>query len=218
MDEQNQVTSENILKVDLLNHFQVFVNSEQIVEGWNQRYAKQILIYLVMNPSVTREQLCDDLWENVSTGKARHNLRMYLTHLRKLIRNDEYHFLRLDKEHIYLSENIECDLTTFSKLLDEAWIEQDSIHIQQLCTQLFKQLHKNSFRTLSDDWILGLRNKWEEKLFTLSQFMSDVCLESEQLSKAIEYMEWAVLFQPDNEEMLKRIGDLYLRYSKLEQV
>ncbi len=56
---------------------------------------------------------------------------MYLSHLRKLIRNDEYHFLRLDKEHIYLSGNIECNLTAFIKLLDEAF-EQDSIHKQQL--------------------------------------------------------------------------------------
>ncbi|MFF2016085.1 hypothetical protein [Paenibacillus sp. NPDC058177] len=216
LDEQNQVTSENILRVDLLNHFQVFANGEQIVEGWNQRYAKQILIYLVMNPSVTREQLCDDLWGEVAAGKARHNLRMYLMHLRKLIKNDEYHFLRLDKEYIYLSGNIECDLTTLLKVLNEAWIEQDSIHKQHLCSQIFEQLNKNSFRILSDDWILRERDKWEEKLFTVSQFMSDVSLESEQLSKAIEYMEWAVHFQPDNEEMLKRIGDLYLRYSRLE--
>ncbi|MEK3965471.1 AfsR/SARP family transcriptional regulator [Paenibacillus sp. FSL H7-0323] len=200
-----------------MNHFQVYANGELIVEGWNQRYAKQILIYLVMNPSVTREQLCDDLWGDVAAGKARHNLRMYLTHLRKLIKNDEYNFLRLDKDHIYLSGNIECDLTAFIKLLDETWIKQDSIHKQQLCTQLFEQLHKNSLRTLSDDWILSLCNKWEEKLFTLSQFMSEVCLESEELTKAIEYMEWTVHFQPDNEEMLKRIGDLYLSYSKLER-
>ncbi|MEK4347230.1 hypothetical protein [Paenibacillus sp. FSL P4-0184] len=73
MDEQNQVTSENIIRVDLFNNFRILVNVEQIVEGWNQRYAKQILIYLVMNPSVTREQLCDDLWGEVAAGKARHN-------------------------------------------------------------------------------------------------------------------------------------------------
>ncbi|WP_179090035.1 alpha/beta hydrolase [Paenibacillus odorifer] len=218
LDEQNQVTSENILRVDLLNHFQVFVNGEQIVEGWNQRYAKQILNYLVMNPSVTREQLCDDLWGEVTAGKARHNLRMYLTHLRKLIKNDEYHFLRLDKEYIYLSGNIECDLTTLLKVLNEAWIERDSIHKQHLCSQIFEQLNKNSFRILSDNWILRESDKWEEKFFTLSQFMSEVCLESEELSKAIEYMKWAVHFQPDNEEMLKQIGDLYLRYSRLEHL
>lgn len=167
MDEQNQVTSENILRVDLLNHFQVFVNGEQIVEGWNQRYAKQILNYLVMNPSVTREQLCDDLWGEVTAGKARHNLRMYLTHLRKLIKNDEYHFLRLDKEYIYLSGNIECDLTTLLKVLNEAWIERDSIHKQHLCSQIFEQLNKNSFRILSDNWILRESDKWEEKFLRL---------------------------------------------------
>ncbi|MEK4347229.1 hypothetical protein [Paenibacillus sp. FSL P4-0184] len=63
-----------------------------------------------------------------------------------------------------------------------------------------------------------MRNQWEERLFTLSQFMAEVCLESGELSKAFEYMEWTVHFQPDNEEMLKRIGDLYLRYSRLELV
>ncbi|WP_239327369.1 hypothetical protein [Paenibacillus sp. ACRRX] len=62
-----------------------------------------------------------------------------------------------------------------------------------------------------------MRNKWEEKLFMLSQFMSEVCSESGELSKAIKYMEWAVHFQPENEEVLKQIGDLYLSFSQLEQ-
>ncbi|AJS58210.1 hypothetical protein [Paenibacillus sp. IHBB 10380] len=95
--------------------------------------------------------------------------------------------------------------------------EQDSIHKQQLCTQLFEQLHKNSFRILSDDWILRERDKWEEKLFTLSQFMSERCLESGEIVEAIKYLEWAIHFQPENEEVLKQIGDLYLSYSQLEQ-
>ncbi|MEC0090635.1 helix-turn-helix domain-containing protein [Paenibacillus macquariensis] len=134
LDEQNQTSSINTLRVNLINQFQVFVNGKQIVEGWNQRYAKQILIYLVMNQSITREQLCDDLWGEVAVGKARHNLRMYLTHLRKLIKDMNYGFLTLDKEHIFLSRTIKCDLTAFIEQLDEAWAEQDFIHKQTLFT------------------------------------------------------------------------------------
>lgn len=207
IDEQNRII-EPILKIEIMNSFQVSINNHVITDGWNQRYAKQILIYLVLNPSTTREQLCDDLWGEVTTGKARHNLRMYLTHLRKLIRDDEYQFLTLDKEHIYLSDKIECNLTTFIKILDQAWVEQDSIHKQQLCSQLFEQLHKHSFIALSDNWILGLRDKWEERLFVLSQYMSERCLESGDTGKAIKYLEWAIHFQPENEEVLKKIGDL----------
>ncbi|OAB25050.1 hypothetical protein PMSM_28895 [Paenibacillus macquariensis subsp. macquariensis] len=64
---------------------------------------------------------------------------------------------------------------------------------------------------------MSLRTKLEEKLFILSQFMSEYCIEAGELPEAIKYMEWAVHFQPDNEEMLKRIGDLYLKYSRLEE-
>ncbi|MNI08999.1 hypothetical protein D3C87_1851600 [compost metagenome] len=78
--------------------------------------------------------------------------------------------------------------------------------------------HKHSFRSLSDDWILGLRDKWEDRLFVLRQYMSERCLVSRELSKAIEYMEWAIhFFQPENEEVLNRIGDMYLRYSGLNR-
>lgn len=39
---------------------------------------------------------------------------------------------------------------------------------------------------------IRLRGKWEDKLFMLSQFMSEASLNSEQLSIAIKYIKWAI--------------------------
>ncbi|RXZ81695.1 alpha/beta fold hydrolase [Paenibacillaceae bacterium] len=203
-----------LLRVDLMGQFQVFVGGEKIIEGWNRRYAKQLLMYLILNPSVTREQLCDDLWGEVAAGKARHNLRMYLTHLRKLLQDEHNGFLSLDKGHIYMNGKIQCDLKTFIEQIDEALSEQNTHQKQLLCTRLFDVLHPGSLRTLNDDWILSLRSRLEDKLFTLSLFMSEHCSMQGALAEAIKYMEWAVHFQPDHEDLQVRIDNLYMKYNK----
>lgn len=82
---------------------------------------------------------------------------------------------------------------------------------------MFEQLHIHSFRTLTDNWVLDLRGKLEGKLLALSQFMSYYFIENDRTLEAVKYLGLAVELQQENEEMLKRIGDLYFKCSSMDE-
>ena len=119
---EKKVDSTNELKIDLLWTFHVYVNGEEILEGWNQRNAKQILVYLIFHKTVTREQLCDELWPDIPLRKSRNNLRVYLSHLKKLLdyEGNKTHFLVMDNEHINLKGRVKCDLIDFYEEVNKA--------------------------------------------------------------------------------------------------
>lgn len=60
----NKLDMQKVRQIDFLSAFRVSINGEVLWEGWNQRYAKSILLYLTFNQTTTREQLCDDLFPN----------------------------------------------------------------------------------------------------------------------------------------------------------
>src|SRR5690606_38501743 len=142
-------------------------NGEEILDGWNQRHAKRLLVYLVFHSSVTREQLCADLWGHEEIVRSRQNLRVYLTHLRKLLRDDENRFILYDHEHIHLRGIIECDALQYINRLHEAMLEQDMRKKADLSKPLFDMYHRSLFWNFSDDWILDVRESMEHQLLEL---------------------------------------------------
>lgn len=215
-EQQNSKKTVDKLKVDLINEFQVFINGKKIVSGWNQRYAKQLFIYLVLNHSVTRDQICDDLWGDIPIAKARHNLRVYLSHLRSLL-NDKFDFIAFDKEHIFLNGDVECDLLIFMQNVYQALNETDSNCKKTLCNHLLAKLTHNSFRNLLDEWILGLRLKLENQLLDLFNCMSEYHLEQEEYLQAIQYLQASFQFESENESICDLISDLYMKCNRLDE-
>lgn len=72
------------LKVQLLSSFRVHLNNVEKIDGWNQRYAKNILLYLIFHPTCTREQICDALFTSTPLKTALTNLKVYLNYLKQL--------------------------------------------------------------------------------------------------------------------------------------
>jgi pimeloyl-ACP methyl ester carboxylesterase len=59
------------IQLNCLGAFHVKVNGVSIVKGWNQRFAKEILIYLALHDGAARDQLVDLLWGNAEPTLAR---------------------------------------------------------------------------------------------------------------------------------------------------
>lgn len=98
------------VQVDLLYSFKVWVNGKPVSSGWNQRYAKQILTYLLFHPTTTREALCEDLWPDTPPMIAKKNLRVYLAHLKKMLQTEaDESVLGLDREHVHLDGDVSSD-------------------------------------------------------------------------------------------------------------
>ncbi|WP_339192596.1 alpha/beta fold hydrolase [Paenibacillus sp. FSL E2-0230] len=202
--------SKNTIEVHLLDQFKVCVNGEVLLSGWNQRNAKALIIYLVFNRSVTRSQICDDLWSNTDIVKAKSQLRVYLTHLRKTLRDHEYNLLIMDNEHIHLNGEVKCDLIDFIQELNRVENEGDYNHKAALCESLINKISPNYFRNLSDDWIQYLRSSLEDRIDKLCKEMSNYYLEKDDCikAKATLFLEATLKIHPD-EEVIRQLIRLY---------
>ncbi|MBO8172209.1 MAG: alpha/beta fold hydrolase [Bacillaceae bacterium] len=201
------------LKVELLGTFRVHINGEEILEGWNQRHAKQILVYLLFHPSVTRAQLCDDLWPDVPFSKSRNNLRVYLSHLKKLLDQEASStpFLVMDHEHIHLKGKVTCDLIDFIEEMETAYLETEVEQKYLLSQKVLNKLPQNPFNELYYDWSLKRRDQLEHKLFQLAKWMGDFHFGKQEDVKALEYYKRASDFNLDDEDIHQKITVLSKR-------
>lgn len=207
---EKKMNSANELRVDLLGTFHVYVNGEEILGGWNQRNAKQILVYLIFHQTVTREQLCDELWSDIPLKKSRHNLRVYLSHLKKLLDYDgnQTNFLVMDHEHINLQGRVSCDLIDFYEELNTAIQEKDENKKSILAQNVLNKAPRLILNGFYENWILILREEVENKLFGLAQWMGDFYVDRNQRLKAIEYYKTANKYCSDDFTMEYKITKL----------
>jgi len=197
------------LKVTILNQFQVFVNDTEILEGWSTRNAKRLLIYLLFHPSVTRDQLCADLWGHDDIKQSRQNLRVYLAHLRKILRDDEHKFIYHDKEHIHLRGSIECDAVTYTSNVHQAMLEQRIEKKAELCRPIFSVFNRSMFWNFTEDWILDVRISLESQLVELVEAVGKYHLERGNLLEAINCYRIKAELLPEDESTFELIIDLY---------
>lgn len=203
----------NTIQVDFLYSFQAIVNGEKIVYGWNQRYAKQLLIYLVFHQTASRDQLCEHLWPNSPLNNSRSNLRVYLYHLKRLINNHSLHdpVLVIDRNSVYLNWHVTSDVLSLISKVQQA-INEECEHTKYKLTQeAFSQLITPGYLIeISDDWFLQLRNKLDNDLIDLTIWMGNWLTKSGKWERAWEQLKLInELFHGDEE-----IKDILL---KLEQ-
>lgn len=167
-----QVDEENTLHVDFLDSFRVRVNGAEVVEGWNKRYAKNLLIYLVLHPTSTREQLCDALFPDRPLRQALNNLKVYLHYLKGLLTPSETDkpLLYMDKQYVALQGAIKSDvLSLIQKLVDVA-NETETIAKQQAAGRLLAALPTVLMPGVYDDWIIPLRESLENQTSELAKY------------------------------------------------
>jgi pimeloyl-ACP methyl ester carboxylesterase len=211
-----KLNSANELKVNLLGTFHVYVNGEEILEGWNQRNAKQILAYLLFHKTVTREQICDELWPDIPLKKSRNNLRVYLSHLKKLLDFDsnKTDFLVMDHEHINLQGRVSCDLIDFYEELMTATAEKEENHKSIFAQIVLNKAPRMILNGFYENWILLLREELENKLFDLAQWMGDFHGDRNQDTKALKYYKMANRYHPGDFTIEYKITQLQKEHDR----
>jgi len=201
---ETQFQAKTVLKVDLLRSFRVAVDGRTIVEGWNRRYAKNLLLYLVFHPTSTREQLCDDLFPDLEFRKASNNLKVYLNYLKNQLGGSPP-LLKLDREHVSLDCEIQCDVKTFVEMTNRAIHEPDADRKSKLCAGLFQSLPNTPLlQGFYDDWSLRLREKLEDQVAALAKWMADDYTKRQDHAAAVNYLKIAMQFDPEGESVKER--------------
>ncbi|MFC4077540.1 alpha/beta fold hydrolase [Salinithrix halophila] len=204
---QHTFTSVNVINVELMTTFRVFVNGEEVSKGWNQRNAKRLFIYLLFHRTVTREQLCDAFWGWLDLKNARNHLRVSLNHLKKMLSSDdsgEVPFLMIDREQVSLKGTIDCDLQKWMKRLQRAADEKDIQIKKKVCEGFLDQVGHSFLPGLYDDWILDLKGQIEGQLVSLLCSVTDQLKQEGSRSQAMSLLKKARRIFEDNEELLKQ--------------
>lgn len=200
---------EHVLTVNLINKFEVFLNNTPIVNGWSRRSAKEILTYLIFNPKVTRDQLCEDIWRDIEITKARNQLRVCLIHLKHLLNNHETNMLYIDKKQIILTGNIQSDLLYLLGKVKNA-LQEKELKLREIMIQdIFIDLNSNVFNNLNNDWSLHIRTKAEIQLITLAREQITYLISQEKFIEAITYLKNILMFNEDEPNICEEIANLY---------
>src|SRR5690606_33503245 len=198
----------NELQVDLLHHFRVFINGKQVLYKWNQRYAKEILIFLVFHPTTTREQICEHLWPELPIKIARTNLRVYLFHLKKLL-NAEEPILVIDRESVQLDADVICYDIEFIDKVKQTVLEINPDEKYKKFKSLFDELPSSGFLTSTyDDWFLLRRDKLEMELVHLTITVSKLLIQLNQYDEVEQILVEAISKFEDNEKIYDLLIDL----------
>lgn len=161
------------LNVMLLGTFRVDVNQKEINEGWNKRHAKRLLLYLLFHPGCTREDIYDEFWPELELKKAQNYLRVCLNHLKSLLEpkvGDDC-YLEVDRDHIFLSGRVDCDLIDFIMDVDQALGEKKIGRKKILARSVWDRTPPVILAGSSDDWILRMREDIENKLMKLGKWL-----------------------------------------------
>lgn len=185
----------NRLKVSLMGPFRVEINGQEVMEGWGQRNAKRILAFLAYHRTATREQLYDILWPEVDIKKAQNNLRVSLNYLKKLINQpvDSNHseLLQVERELISLQGELSCDVHELVKLIKKTEKEQNNDFKALLYKDILKKIPCTPFPGFYDQWILDLRDNFEENMVSIAKWLADYYKSKNENIEAMKYKKLA---------------------------
>ncbi|MGG1639134.1 alpha/beta fold hydrolase [Paenibacillus sp. NRS-1760] len=189
------------IQVDLLSSFQVIINGEEKRYGWNQRYAKSLLVFLLFNRTTTREQLCDALFPEVPLPKALKNLKVYLNHLRKITETNfqSGSILMSDKNHITLRGSVKSDVLTLKDLLHKAHLENDPQSKLKMCKELLFDLPEQLMPGIYDDWFITYRSAMEEQIVLLAKDAAVIEEQNNKLQESRYFLYKALIYHPEDE-------------------
>ena len=209
------------LDIDFLINFSVHLNGKELVGKWNQRNAKQLLAYLIIKKSATREQMCEDIWGEYDLNRAKNQLRVSLAHLKKIFRNNNMElekYIIVDRENIYLSDEVDSD---YYKLLKIIKTIQTEISIPEKVKRLknvIVDLTNNFFPGLYDDWIMEIRQNLELDLIDVIEKLVKALIDREDMMNAIYFLRFLIKLSPFELVYYDQLIDLYTKLGDTQEV
>ncbi|MFD2043470.1 alpha/beta fold hydrolase [Ornithinibacillus salinisoli] len=204
----------NELHVHIMNGFGVVVNGERIHEGWGKRKAKQILVYLILQQSVTRDELCDIFWPEVDLIHARNRLRVALHHLKHLLEADRKtsaSILVTEREHVFLQGKVKSDLHSHLEAIENAQLLEDDNQKAMQYKKILAEITDNPLPGLYEEWFLNKRNCIEEKWGDMSIFLADWYEKQGKMKNTLYYLKTALKYKIDDFHLNERVNILEQR-------
>ncbi|WP_181742491.1 alpha/beta hydrolase [Terrilactibacillus laevilacticus] len=197
------------LTVSILNGFQVKVGSREILKGWNQRFAKNILIYLLFHRTSTREQICEAIWPHISINQSKANFRVYLSYLKSLLNSNNKPLILIEGEIIRLKGNIKCDLIHLITKTDELSGITNSVRRCHQSEKVLYCLQENFMTVIYDEWFMKLRGRIEYQISELTLWIANYYMSMKDYNRAIQCIKHCFDIVEGNEKLYALIIRCY---------
>ncbi|HET6872306.1 MAG TPA: alpha/beta fold hydrolase [Sporolactobacillaceae bacterium] len=192
-----------VLEIRALGKFSVSWKGVPIDGKWTQRSAKELLLYLSMRKSVTRERLIDAFFSEVDADKAKNYLRVMLNHIKSLFEatgdQELIDSFKITRETIQLKCQISSDLTLFLGTLKRGFHRSRDLYDMKMEFLQLLELYQSGFLLgLNAPWITDLRfhieNKFSNALIKLVAWFEEEELYDDALqllreAKSVEIYE-----------------------------
>lgn len=189
------------IELNCLGGFHVKVKGVPVMKGWNQRFAKEILIYLTLHNGASREVLMDLLWGQTEPTLAKTQLRVALSHLRKLLKapGTNTALLVTDHAHVHRAGTVHCDLLDLKRAIDRASAMAGNERAREI-EGIFDSLPiPPLFSGIYHDSILSYWYGIESKLQELSRWCLNFYIQQEGGPEAVHFKQTVSRFLPDYE-------------------
>jgi|GEM_PF-1960703 len=162
------------LHVEVLKKFSIQWHKIELVGKWNQRLAKELLLYLTLHQHVSRENIIEAFFPEWHTTKAKNYLRVMINHLRKiLLHHPDQNLVKaliINRHSIQFVAPVNSDLNHFLESLNHFQSLPFQRQYDTLMT-LIRQYRYTFLPGFDAAWISQLKNHIEENL---GQYMSEV--------------------------------------------
>ncbi|RPF53366.1 alpha/beta hydrolase [Aquisalibacillus elongatus] len=149
-----------ILYLELMNDFKLVIDGKVVEGKWSQRKSMQLMTYIILNKSVTREQLCETFWPDEDITKARSQLSVALNHIKRMVERSANkpfdNYLDIKRDVIELKVNPKIDLfELMNQIRQLEKIDDIGVRLKNALS-LFNSLPKNFNRLIYDDWFVQI--------------------------------------------------------------
>ncbi|WP_017756017.1 alpha/beta hydrolase [Calidifontibacillus oryziterrae] len=206
---QQNIKKGDLLRIDALSSFAVFLNGKKIEGKWQQRKAKEIFCYIALNKFVNRERLYDVFWEEVPLKKAQNHLRVALNHLKQLLGTEAFDdIFSITNNTIETNCDVTCDLIDLENKLNEILEETNYIERNKKNNILIANLPDIIMPSFYSDYFIDLRNDIENKIVQIQQSLLEFNKSKFDYTNAILNLKILNKCIPDDESIIMQLISL----------
>lgn len=180
----------------------VYWNGEPISGKWNQRNAKELLFFIILNHgAVKRDELIDTFMPELPINQAKNHLRVQLSHLNKIFQNHTdigaRSALMLGRDTIALYADTECDLIDYLNDMEKLLWENEPLSDQvQHFIHMLEVYHPYCLSSYHGEWVSLLIERIDSKLAQIMVMLLKKLSQSGQLLAAHEVLEAGRVVEP----------------------
>lgn len=206
--------NEDKIQVCMLDEFKVTAGNTVIEGKWNQRKAKEILAYLCLHGPVSRNILAEVFWPELPVANAQNQLRVSLTHLRKIFQGggipDPF---TIENNIISMNRDIEIDALQFSHLLSQALEADDWAAMKVLKSKAAGKIPPKLLPQFKAKWADDYRRDFELSIIRLLNLTYKQHLHLREISDALNDMQLLLKLTSEDTKLHEEISSLYQKVS-----